>query len=561
MDSEKCPSYEGDSDDISVRTIGSNKNINVKRKNHSSFQDDVEFFKTLTNHMENSKSSFDMDGKLRAFDFAKQEYADYFGINRTVDDEPVVEVWKWDKGHRVYDSKNDDIDIFNMNLTMEALKYYAQSKEDGIEIWLKLDEYFNDIQNSNIFDERIHEFGKTKVMFQDAGDSRVNVIFIDEDISYEKDEVIFYDRAFKESIKKALNTEKDKIYKKDLSDIKELDLSMRKIGILSRGMGITSLEGIQYCTNLESLNLIGSRYLEDISYLKDLIKLRNLNLKYSDVKDISALKGLKNLESLNIEDTKVKDISSVDSLAKLKDLKISGEIKESDAGEKRIEEKEKKLMYVNKDFLSFDENGVSKFSILSEDDETYYGVVNKDYEVISEPIFDNFGVGRFIDGKAYVQIKYQGGFIDFKGNVDIPYKFDDISHGFSEGYACTYVGSNGLIVDTKGEINDKYSNEVKEFIPFENGYMVVKNKEDSLEMKEQTLILDKNLNVVLKFNPPKDVEDTPCEGMVKCNSLEDIEFDPYGGYVKAVDRVNGNIILYDLITPHVYPLRLFHLHQ
>lgn len=512
------PTYKGDTNDVSVRAIGSNENINIKRKKDSSFEEDVDLFKTFTNHFQEYKTSFDYDGKLRTFQFSKNKYEEDFGINRSINDEPVVEVWKWAKNHDLKSVDYDDMYIFNMNLTMEALKYYAETKEDGMKIWLKLDSYFNNPKDTKIFDNNIHKFGKTKVKFERLEDSKINVVFVKNNITYKENEVIFKDRTLKEAVKKALNKNEEIIFKNELKDIKELDLSMKVVGILSRGRGITNLEGIQYCVNLERLDLTGSRYLNDFTPIEKLTKLKTLNLKYSGIKELSALSKLKNLQSLNIENTEIKDISPLDGIANLKNLYISGEIKRGAYNEKRIEEKKKVILYVNEDRLTFNDQDVAVFHA-----DYYDGLINKDYEVIAEPIYDY--IGEFKDGVAEIRYKGQKGTIDLEGNINIPYTFSEKSHSFSEGYACTYTnGETGYILDKEGKINGKYGYSVRKFIPFRNGYCAVKVENSSSVFDEpEILILDKNLDTVLKYNFPGD----------------DIEVDLYGGYVKAVEEKNG----------------------
>ncbi|GEO70648.1 MucBP domain-containing protein [Levilactobacillus acidifarinae] len=87
-----------------------------------------------------------------------------------------------------------------------------------------------------------------------------------------------------------------------------------------------SLEGLQYATNLERLTLGGdlntqpirlNADITDVTPLKDLQKLKALNLQYNRLKDVSPLAGLKNVTQMSlgwnhIEDFSVLPISQYD---------------------------------------------------------------------------------------------------------------------------------------------------------------------------------------------------------------------------------------------------------
>lgn len=86
---------------------------------------------------------------------------------------------------------------------------------------------------------------------------------------------------------------------------------------------ITTLEGIQLCTNLEELYVTWN-YLTDITPLGELTKLNTLDLSFNRIENIEPLSNLKNLEILNIRSNKIKDINPILGLRKLDDLIISG---------------------------------------------------------------------------------------------------------------------------------------------------------------------------------------------------------------------------------------------
>ncbi|MYA98488.1 hypothetical protein F4X90_02240, partial [Candidatus Poribacteria bacterium] len=78
---------------------------------------------------------------------------------------------------------------------------------------------------------------------------------------------------------------------------------------------ITDLTGMEYASNLRSLNLSGS--ISDISPLSGLTQLHSLYLGGNNISDISPLSELKNLRRLNLGGNNISDISP---LAELKEI-------------------------------------------------------------------------------------------------------------------------------------------------------------------------------------------------------------------------------------------------
>ena len=78
-----------------------------------------------------------------------------------------------------------------------------------------------------------------------------------------------------------------------------------------------NLEGLQYFTNLSSLNLDASVKLKDISAIKEL-KIKSLKIRGTQIEDISFVKNFKQLESLWIEHIPITDFSPIKDLPKVK---------------------------------------------------------------------------------------------------------------------------------------------------------------------------------------------------------------------------------------------------
>lgn len=90
-----------------------------------------------------------------------------------------------------------------------------------------------------------------------------------------------------------------------------------------------NLEGLQYFTNLQYLNLDASGKLKDISAIKELKKIIILQIRGTQVEDISFVKNFKQLEKLWIEQTNITDFSPIKDLpnVKIDDIKSNAIIK------------------------------------------------------------------------------------------------------------------------------------------------------------------------------------------------------------------------------------------
>lgn len=91
-------------------------------------------------------------------------------------------------------------------------------------------------------------------------------------------------------------------------------------GVNERRYHIERLTGLEFATNLRTLNLSGNS-LGDLSPIRHLGQLRELGL--SGVEDIAALAGLTNLTRLGIGATSLDDLSPLASLWRLRELSLS----------------------------------------------------------------------------------------------------------------------------------------------------------------------------------------------------------------------------------------------
>ena len=99
---------------------------------------------------------------------------------------------------------------------------------------------------------------------------------------------------------------------KDLTNLTQLNLS---------GNGLTDISALKNLKNLTQLHLWNNQ-LTDISALKNLTNLTHLDLSHSQITDISALKGLTNLTQLNLGGNRLTNISALKGLTNLTQLNL-----------------------------------------------------------------------------------------------------------------------------------------------------------------------------------------------------------------------------------------------
>ena len=85
---------------------------------------------------------------------------------------------------------------------------------------------------------------------------------------------------------------------------------------------INNLTGLEFATNLDTLNLFGNN-ISDITALSKLTNLTRLSLGYNQISDIAALAGLTNLTYLSLSGNRISDISALAGLTKLEVLWLS----------------------------------------------------------------------------------------------------------------------------------------------------------------------------------------------------------------------------------------------
>jgi internalin A len=150
------------------------------------------------------------------------------------------------------------------------------------------------------------------------------------DDTVEHNGIDFPDPRLEAAIREALGNPAGPINASDLEGLTQL---------LGRSWGITELTGIEYCSNLETLDLYdegpricyweGSELksndnnVSDISPLSGLVSLKELNLGHNNVSDITPLSVLTNLEELVLSGNNIGDISPLLNLDSLQMVDVT----------------------------------------------------------------------------------------------------------------------------------------------------------------------------------------------------------------------------------------------
>lgn len=115
------------------------------------------------------------------------------------------------------------------------------------------------------------------------------------------DVVVFQDPALESAVRSAIGRPFGLLSRADLLDAIHVD---------ARGLGIRSLIGIEFCTNLVGLDL-DTNAVSDLTPLENLAFLRELNLDSNEVSNLAPLAGLVELDFLSSFNNQVADIQAL----------------------------------------------------------------------------------------------------------------------------------------------------------------------------------------------------------------------------------------------------------
>lgn len=130
-----------------------------------------------------------------------------------------------------------------------------------------------------------------------------------------KDNSLIPDKTLREGILKRLNKSSD--YQLTIKDLQSLTR------LIIENADVENLEGLQYCTNLQALNLRNNK-VSDLTPLAKLTNLTFLNVFGNEVFDITPIANLTNLETLSLANNELTDINTVTKLKNLSYINVYG---------------------------------------------------------------------------------------------------------------------------------------------------------------------------------------------------------------------------------------------
>jgi internalin A len=122
--------------------------------------------------------------------------------------------------------------------------------------------------------------------------------------------VTFADTNLEATIREAIKKSSGDIYQSDLKGL---------ITLLANKRNISDLDGLEYCVNLNNLQLTDN-LISDLKPISNLLNLNSLSLANNQVTDLQSLSGLINLERLYLGKNQVVDLSPLAKLNKLTSL-------------------------------------------------------------------------------------------------------------------------------------------------------------------------------------------------------------------------------------------------
>ncbi|WBW98156.1 leucine-rich repeat domain-containing protein [Oceanirhabdus sp. W0125-5] len=128
--------------------------------------------------------------------------------------------------------------------------------------------------------------------------------------------VKFYDHTMEAAVRKEINKPHGDITITELESVKEL-----YVAHFSDQGSLSSIDLLQYCTNLKKLSLLETG-IRDISILSKLKKLEYLDLQDNSIEDLEPLNCLNNLVYLDLSYNPVTDMNPIGNLNKVKYLNL-----------------------------------------------------------------------------------------------------------------------------------------------------------------------------------------------------------------------------------------------
>lgn len=219
--------------------------------------------------------------------------------------EPISEtITSGQKGNWSFTTQKDDVDIIKITPEKQGFIFFphqlkAKKRKDNLNFKAK------DLKKTINFKDKVIENLVRKRLGKLSGEIYLEKVLHITEID------INYGRGLEfTSINSLVDIQ-------NLINLERLNLSR----VSSFDNAIIDISELKHLSNLRELNLQGHS-IEDISSLHNLFQLETVNLKNNKIKNLLPLVKLKNLSKLNLENNRIKDITPLKNLNKLKKLNL-----------------------------------------------------------------------------------------------------------------------------------------------------------------------------------------------------------------------------------------------
>jgi Leucine-rich repeat (LRR) protein/putative cell wall-binding protein len=211
------------------------------------------------------------------------------------------------------------INVFEGGKTTFVMNWFYNGEESFEYIMNRKNQFTLESKNQKVRGSYERNSNAINVDGTESGQDELTIKFANPELNQiihvnviEDGEVNFPDSHLKEAINSQLNRDQDTPILK--SELTQLEF----IGANSKG--IKNLEGLQYASNIISLNLSGNQ-ITDISPIANLTKLYSLSLDQNQITDITPLVNLKNLFGpVYLNHNQINDLSPLAKLTNLNSL-------------------------------------------------------------------------------------------------------------------------------------------------------------------------------------------------------------------------------------------------
>lgn len=138
------------------------------------------------------------------------------------------------------------------------------------------------------------------------------------------DEVSFPDAYLEKAIRAELGKSSGPITKEDMLNLRQISRDNIDPAIIE---GIRDLTGLEYATNLQTLNIWANgprdTGIQDLSPLRNLTNLTYVVLMNNQIRDLSPLQNLVNITDLNLFGNQIQDITPLQNMTQIQDLNLN----------------------------------------------------------------------------------------------------------------------------------------------------------------------------------------------------------------------------------------------